>query len=113
MGCLYADEHFPLPVVEALRRLGHDAVTIQERGLANLRLPDDAVLAYAHSEGRIVLTQNQWDFIRLHNQGKAHSGIIVCTIDLDYLMLAHRIHQQVETHASLLGQLIRVRRPSR
>lgn len=30
MARLYANENFPLPVVEALRRLGHDVLTIQE-----------------------------------------------------------------------------------
>src|SRR6516164_5330908 len=29
---LYADENFPLPVVEELRRLGHDVLTAQEDG---------------------------------------------------------------------------------
>ena len=76
MARLYSDEHFPFPVVEELRHLGHDVVTIQERGQANLRVSDDAVLAFAHTEGRALLTQNRWDFIRLHNQGKKHSGII-------------------------------------
>ncbi len=28
MARLYANENFPLPVVEELRRLGHDAVTV-------------------------------------------------------------------------------------
>ena len=29
---LYADEDFPYPVVEELRRLGHDVLTVQEDG---------------------------------------------------------------------------------
>jgi len=29
---LYADEDFPLPVVEELRRLGHDVITAQQDG---------------------------------------------------------------------------------
>jgi Domain of unknown function (DUF5615) len=29
---LYADENFPLPVVQELRRLGHDVLTAQEDG---------------------------------------------------------------------------------
>lgn len=113
MARLYSDEHFPFPVVEELRRLGHDVVTIQERGQANLRVLDDAVLAFAHGEGRALLTQNRWDFIRLHNQGKHHSGIIACTIHSDYVALAQRIHKVIETHASMSGQLIRVYRSSR
>jgi hypothetical protein len=36
MARLYSNEHFPFPVVEELRRLGHDVLTIQETGQANL-----------------------------------------------------------------------------
>jgi hypothetical protein len=32
---LYADENFPLRVVEELRRLGHDVLTASEDGRAN------------------------------------------------------------------------------
>ena len=32
---LYADENFPLRVVEELRRLGHDVITAYEDGKAN------------------------------------------------------------------------------
>ncbi len=41
MAKLYADEQFPYPVVEVLRRLGHDVLTVQESGKAELRIPDD------------------------------------------------------------------------
>jgi hypothetical protein len=40
MARLYADEDFPLPVVEELRRLGHDVRTVQEAGRAGQRLGD-------------------------------------------------------------------------
>lgn len=30
MARLYADEDFPLPIVEVLRQLGHDVRTVQE-----------------------------------------------------------------------------------
>lgn len=33
---LYADEHFPRIVSELLRRMGHDVLTVQEAGNANL-----------------------------------------------------------------------------
>jgi hypothetical protein len=112
MALLYSDEDFPFSVVEELRRLGHDVVTIQERGLAGLETPDEMVLAFAHSEGRALLTFNRWDFIRLHNQGEAHSGIIACTVDYDAVALAQRIHRQIATRANLSGQLIRIYRPS-
>ncbi len=45
MARLYADEDFPLPVVEELRRLGHDVRTVQEAGRANQGIDDAEVLA--------------------------------------------------------------------
>lgn len=47
MARLYADEQFPYEVVENLRNLGHDVLTVQEAGKANLKIPDDEVLAFA------------------------------------------------------------------
>ena len=34
MDLLYGNENFPLPVVEELRRLGHDVLTVQPSGNA-------------------------------------------------------------------------------
>jgi hypothetical protein len=39
MARLYSNENFPLPVVEALRALGHDVLTIQEAGKADKPCP--------------------------------------------------------------------------
>jgi hypothetical protein len=33
MARFYADENFPLPAVQMLRRLGHDVLTIGEAGM--------------------------------------------------------------------------------
>jgi hypothetical protein len=84
MGHLFADENYPLPVVEELRGLGHDVVTMLQAGMANQRIPDDALLAYATSQSRAVLTLNRRHFVRLHNSGARHAGIIVCTFDPDF-----------------------------
>ena len=40
MAGLYSNENFPLPVVERLRALGHDVLTLQEAGKADQALPD-------------------------------------------------------------------------
>ncbi len=80
MARFYADEQFPLPVVELLRNLGHDVLTVQEAGNANQRIPDEQVLAFAVSQERAILTINRIDFIRLHR--REHFGIVVCTIDI-------------------------------
>jgi hypothetical protein len=86
---LYADEDFPLPAVEELRRLGHDVVTLQEDG--RTARPDPDVLARAHALSRAVLTHNRRHYERLHRQGVAHSGILSATQDRDHMALAGRI----------------------
>ena len=81
---LYADENFPLPVVEELRRLGHDVLTKYEDGKANQSIPDNEVLALATEKQRALLTTNRKHFIQLHRQSNEHSGIIACTFDPDF-----------------------------
>ncbi|HXG67310.1 MAG TPA: DUF5615 family PIN-like protein [Blastocatellia bacterium] len=111
MARLYANENFPLPVVEELRRFGHDVLTIQETGKANLSVTDEEVLAFAAAENRAVLTLNRKHFIRLHHVQPAHAGIIVCTFDPDFTRQAGRIHEAIGAQADLTGQLVRVNRP--
>ncbi|HYH67891.1 MAG TPA: DUF5615 family PIN-like protein [Urbifossiella sp.] len=108
---MYADEDFPLETVAELRHLGHDVVTVADRGLARKKVPDDQVLAAAVADDRVVLTENRWDFIRLHRQSAAHAGIVVCTRDSDFLGLAARIDAAVAAAGDLHGQLVRVNRP--
>lgn len=112
MARLFADENFPLPVVEELRRIGHDVLTIQEAGMANQRFPDEAILRFASADNRAVLTLNRKHFIRLHNTSSEHAGIIACTVDLDFAGQAVRIHEAVESRDSLDETLIRVNRPA-
>lgn len=111
MASCYANENFPLPVVEELRLLGHDVVTIQETGQSGRALPDDAVLAFAHAESRILLTLNRRHFVRLHLDGAEHSGIVACTYDPDFLGQARRIHKALEQAPGLAGMIVRVNRP--
>ncbi len=110
MARLYSNENFPLPVVERLRVLGHDVLTIQEMGKADQALPDTEVLSSATRENRAVLTLNRLHFIRLHQQQPTHAGIIVCTFDTDFDGQAQRIHQAIGGQTSLAGQLLRVNR---
>lgn len=111
MARLYANENFPLPVVLALRLLRHDVLTIQESGRADQAIPDEAVLTFAVSQERAVLTLNRRHFVRLHSAHPIHAGIIVCTFDPDFAGQAGRINAEIERHESLAGQLIRVNRP--
>jgi hypothetical protein len=52
VATLYANENFPLPVVDELRRLGHDVLTIQETGKAGQRTTDEEVLEFAIADAR-------------------------------------------------------------
>jgi hypothetical protein len=112
MARLYANENFPLPVVEELRRAGHDVVTVAETGKSEQALPDEDVLKFAVQDDRALLTLNRKHFIRLHSEAQNHAGIIVCTVDPDFQRQADRIHQALGTLPDLRGQLLRVNRPS-
>ena len=109
---LYANENFPLAVVEELRHLGHDVVTIQETGRAGQGTPDEDVLRYAAEAGRIVITLNRKHFIRLHREHPDHVGIVACTVDQDFLRQANRVHEAIQATGDFKGRLIRVNRPS-
>lgn len=112
MTRLYANENFPLPVVLELRQLGHDVLPIHEAGKGGQSVPDEAVLSFACSDGRAVLTLNRKHFVHLHNAQPKHAGIIVCTFDPGFIGLANRIHKAVESLGQLSGQLIRINRPA-
>jgi hypothetical protein len=51
MADLYANENFPLPVVQSLRQLGHSVVTVQETGTVGEPMSDPQVLEFAASRG--------------------------------------------------------------
>ena len=113
MARLYADEQFPRVVVELLRALGHDVLTVQEASNANLGIPDEDVLAFAVTKEGAVLTLNRIDFIRLHTSQPNHAGIIVCKDDQqDRQRMATRISEAISNVETLRGMLVRVNRPS-
>ena len=111
MTRFYANEKFPLPVVEELRRLGHEVLTTYEAGDTGKSVPDEQVLAFATAEGRALVTINRKHFIHLHNANPDHAGIIVCSFDSDFTEQANRIHAAIGSKAQLSGELIRINRP--
>ena len=112
MAQLYADENFPLPVVEQLRRLGHDIATCSDAGQAGQALSDAAVLNYASTQRRAVLTLNRLHFIRLHRASADHAGVVVCSFDPNFAAQARGIHDAITALDFLAGQLVRVNRPN-
>jgi hypothetical protein len=112
---LYANENFPMPTVEELRRLGYDVLTTLEAGKAGQAIPDEDVLEFAREQQRVLVTLNRKHFIGLHRSDPNHAGIIVCTFDPDFDGLAQRIQaaiERVEGGTGLPDQLIRVNRPA-
>ena len=113
MARLYSNENFPLPIVDELRELGHDILTIQETGKANQAMTDDEVLAFANKEKRILLTLNRRHFIKLHNKRQPHAGIFACTFDPDFSALAKRIDNAIQEGNDFVQKAIRINRPLR
>ena len=76
---LVMDEMFSTAVAAALRDLGHDVIAVAERG--ELRaMNDEAVFAWATSQGRRLLTENVKDLrpilLRALHAGTATTGIL-------------------------------------
>jgi predicted nuclease of predicted toxin-antitoxin system len=63
------------PLVNLLRKAGHDVATANEVGLAGKI--DSLVLNYAREENRVLLTKNCDDFQALHQTSPNHPGILV------------------------------------
>ena len=111
MEKLYVNENFTFPVVKLLRDFGHDVLTSADAGNANQRIPDEDVLQFAITENRILVTLNRRDFIQIHKTIPIHSGIIICTEDIDFIGFANRIHTLLETNKGLFeNHLLRVYR---
>lgn len=112
MAAFYADEHVPPAIVNELRALGHDVLTMQDDGLSNQGITDADVLDRATALGRAVLTNDRLHFHRLHRRAPNHSGIVTYTEDTDRTAIAHRINAAVAAIPSLGGALVRVVRPN-
>ncbi len=79
---LLLDEMYATAVAEQLRERDRDVVAVAER--ADLRgSPDEDLLAWAQTEDRVLVTDNQRDFIPIHHRriasGNDHQGLILTT----------------------------------
>jgi len=76
---LYFDEDVSAGVIDNLRQRGFDVLSARDAD--RLRLDDDAQLAFATAEGRVLFTHNRYDFELRHNRclagGWRHCGIIL------------------------------------
>lgn len=112
MAAFYADENVAYELVQALRALGHDVLRAFEDGRANQQIDDPDVMARSIELGRTVVTNNRYDYHRLHRIDPNHCGIVTYTKDLDYISLASRIDSAIAGMPTLVGQLVKVIKPS-
>jgi predicted nuclease of predicted toxin-antitoxin system len=71
----HMDENVSSAISRGLRQRGIDVTTSPEIGL--LSVSDEGQLEFAFSQNRVLFTQDR-DFLRLHNSGVEHAGIIYC-----------------------------------
>jgi predicted nuclease of predicted toxin-antitoxin system len=71
----HLDEHIDVAVAQGLRRRGIDVTTTADAGLLGAGDPDH--LAFAVADGRVIFS-NDPDFLRLHDEGAQHPGIVYC-----------------------------------
>jgi predicted nuclease of predicted toxin-antitoxin system len=77
---LVLDAHYSSRIARQLRGRGYDVIAVSER--AELRdLPDEALLRWAQSDGRVLVTEDVRDFTVLHHtfltRGDLHAGLIL------------------------------------
>ena len=106
----YANENLARSLVNQLRQQGYDVQTSYEAGNANQNIPDPDVLTYATTEDRCVITYNRQDFIKLHQTGIDHGGIIICKDDRDHSAQAEALEHYLGTCRTLRNRLLRVLR---
>lgn len=100
---LYLDESAPVALAAVLRQHGVDCLTARDAG--NLGADDESQLLFATQQGRVILTHDTRDFMRLASMwiasGQSHAGILlVHQVALPVLLLRFRAflfhYQQTE-----------------
>ena len=83
MASLYSNENFPLPVVEKLRALGHDVLTLQQTGKADQALPDKLADAnQLHSRPEAVTPGRGSCIVALHHRAEAWGDLAAAAFRL-------------------------------
>ena len=108
MTCrILLDQHIPLAVAEALRGSGHEALSVLDANL--LGALDDTLLGFATEQGRVFISSNYRDFIRLprvwNQEGRDFPGIVLVKHkgpEYDPGDIVARIEQHITTDPSRL-----------
>jgi hypothetical protein len=77
-----------------------------------MAIADSEVLAFAATESRILLSYNRRHFLLLHrHRTQTHAGIVLFTVDPDFIGQARRIHDAIARFADFTDQVVRINRP--
>jgi hypothetical protein len=100
---VYLDEDLSPDIAVLLRQLGVDATSAHEVG--NTQLPDCTQLEHATREGRVIVTRNVVDFLRLARDAVAtntrHGGIVLVPASFrgdEYRDIARGIIAELKPH---------------
>ena len=106
---LYADEGIDRQIVDALRGAGFDVAYAAESDPA---VADDALLAKAAAEGRLLLTSDK-DFGELvYRLGKASDGVVLIRLSgLSADLKARLVVEAISTRAEELARAFSVLSP--
>ena len=113
---LLADENLDAPIIEQLRLTGHDVLAIREM---HPGIDDEAVLALAHREKRVLLTIDKdfGDLVFRHRL--PHAGVFLCRVSelplpervaLILQMLTQHGDDLIDGFGVLTGRLFRLTR---
>jgi len=95
---LYLDECIDRRLAVNLRASDLDVMTVGEAGTTSLA--DEAQLMLATSRGRLLISQNQIDFRRLHatwrREGRSHGGIILLPQTVPFWRLEQRVRLMLD-----------------
>jgi hypothetical protein len=95
---IHLDECIDHRIAAFLRTIGVDVMTVIEAATSSN--DDEAQLIFATEQGRMLLSQNQIDFRRLHavflRAGRSHAGIILVPQTTPYARLENRVRLLVE-----------------
>ncbi|MBW4632391.1 MAG: DUF5615 family PIN-like protein [Iphinoe sp. HA4291-MV1] len=72
----HLDENVSNAIADGLRRRGIDVTTTPEQKL--ISASDEEQLEFSLAEDRVIFTQDT-DFLRLHQIGMNHAGIVYCS----------------------------------
>lgn len=95
---IYVDECIDHRLTAGLRVAGLDVMSVTEAAATSNN--DESQLLYATSMGRVLLTQNQIDFRRLHaafqQEGRVHGGIMSLPQTVPYQRLERRVRLMLD-----------------